>query len=247
MATFTDLSQSTQAGDPVVSTLTSGLDRNQIAAFEGDPTATVLIQAKTNAFSDSSVTGAKLSQTAINTSLSGVDSMGLYGAWTGEDLAGNETGNPYLRRRIGKSGTYRFRAAVKITTAGSPTPLGNAQISFYKNATSTNNTNPGGTLLDRSAKINSANTWVYLDSILTLEAGDSITMLLDGFSHFYTPTTFFESNLKIYTASPSYEAQRTLGYNYQRIQTTGFYAVTYQIGRAKFINWDSSPYPGDLE
>jgi hypothetical protein len=244
MATFTDLSQSTQAGDPLVSTLTSGLDRNQIAALEGDPTATVFIQAQKDSFTDDCVIPAKMGdQTATSISLTGIESIYMDGSWYGQSLGG--TSNPHIPRRFNRAGKYRFRCTMKITNDGGHGSISNARIGLYKNPTSTDPNNVGGTLLVQSETVSVVNDLVVINYVADVQQGDLIMLLGTGYSHYSTPATNFQMEYRVFADHPSVEAAKTLGWSYSRTRlSAGFGSV--QIPRARHIDWKSYPYPGDL-
>ena len=241
MATFTDLSLSTQAGDPVVSILTAGLDRNQIAAMEGDPTATQFMKAQKDSFTDDCVAPAKIGlQTATLTSLTGIESIDLSGGWYGGVLF------PNIPRRFNRAGTYRFRCRMKITSDGNHGSITNAKIKLYKNPTSYG-TNPGGTLLASSGSVSGVNDWVELDFVATVAKGDLILLIGADYSHQYSPPTLFNMEFRVYTDHPSVEAPKTVGFAWERVfPTSGFFFYVVQIPVAQSIDWNSSPFPGDM-
>lgn len=245
MATFTDLSLSTQAGDPVVSTLTSGLDRNQLAALEGDPTATQFVQAQKDSFANDCVAPAKIGlQTASLASLTGIESIDLSGGWFGQFIGGTDF--PHIPRRFSKAGTYRFRCRMKITSDGNHGSITNAKIKLYKNPTSYGSS-PGGTLLASSGSVTGVNDWVELDFVATVAKGDLILLIGADYSHANSPATLFNMEFRVYADYPSVEAPKTVGFAWERVfPTSGFFFYVVQIPIAKLIDWNSTPYPGDM-
>lgn len=243
MATFTDLAASTQAGDPVVSTLMSGLDRNQIAALEGDPTATVFIQAQKDSFTDEAVTNPKMGdQTASLSSETGIASVDLSGSWFGQTLGG--INYPFIPRRFNRAGQYRFRCRMKITNAAGR-DISNAKIKLYKNPTDTSSS-PGGTLLASSESVSGVSSWTEIDFVATVGKGDLIVLLGADFSHQYNPPTTFQMEYRVLADHPSVSAPKTVGIAWDRtVPTSGFFFPTLQIPTAKHIDWSSSP-AGDM-
>jgi len=243
MATFTDLSASTQAGDPVVSTLMSGLDRNQIAALEGDPTATVFIQAQKDSFTDEAVTNPKMGdQTASLSSATGIESVDLSGGWFGQTVSG--TSYPYIARRFNRAGKYRFKCRMRIINAAGR-DISNAKIKLYKNPTAFGSS-PGGTLLASSQSVTGVSSWTEIDFVATVAKGDLIVLIGADFAHQYNPATTFEMEYRVLADHPSVSAPKTVGISYERIvPTSGFFFFTIQVPTAKHIDWNSSP-AGDM-
>jgi hypothetical protein len=239
MATFTDLSASTQAGDPVVSTLMSGLDRNQIAALEGDSTATMFIQAQKNSFTDEAVTNPKMGdQTASLVSATGIESVDLSGGWFGQFVGG--TSYPYVARRFNRAGQYRFKCRMQITNAAGR-DISNAKIKLYKNPTSYGSS-PGGTLLSSSASVSGVSSWTEIDFVATVGKGDLIALIGADFGHQYNPPTTFEMEYRVLADHPSVASPKTVGIAYERVvPSSGFFFFTLQLPRAKHIDWNSSP------
>lgn len=243
MATFTDLSQSTQAGDPVVSTLMSGLDRNQIAALEGDPTATVLIQAQKDSFTDEAVTSSKMGdQTASLSSATGIESVDLSGGWYGQFIGG--TSYPFIARRFNRAGQYRFKCRMQITNAAGR-DISNAKIKLYKNPTAFGSS-PGGTLLSSSDSVSGQSSWTEIDFVATVGKGDLIALIGADFAHQYSPATTFQMEYRVLADFPSVSAPKTVGIAYERdIPSSGISLFTLQTPTAKHIDWNST-IPGDM-
>ena len=237
MATFTDLSQSTQAGDPVVSTLTSGLDRNQIAAFEGDPTATVLIQAQNDAFTPASITSQKLGAFASGSSLAGVESIRLAGDW-GLLNSGISAQPRNINRKILKAGTYRFIGALRFTSQGGGSTLGTSFIRLTSNING---------ISISSDKASTLNTWVYIDELIQVAAGEMLTLTGRDGDYDSTNQPQFEMNFKLFTDDPSFEALKTVGWSFDRHREILFLGTSYlQTPTMKHIDWTSTPYAGDM-
>ena len=232
MATFTDLSLSTQAGDPVVSILTAGLDRNQIAAFEGDPTATVLIQAQNNAFTPASITTNKLGPFADGSSLGGIDSIELMGDW------GTSSPNPrVLIKRFLRAGTYRIVSELGFWNAGSGNTLGSAKMQLISTVNGS---------LETSDTADTLNTFVYIDRLVTVVAGEGLSLLGIGGDDSGTNQPRFRMRFKIFEKSSSVEAPKTAGWELERHRVqilSPTFPATFNI---KHIDWTSTPYPGNI-
>tara|TARA_R110002072_G_scaffold293070_1_gene462151 strand:+ start:372 stop:1088 length:717 start_codon:yes stop_codon:yes gene_type:complete len=237
MATFTDLSLSTQAGDPVVSILTSGLDRNQIAAFEGDPTATILIQAQNNAFTPDSITSQKLGALASGSSLAGVESIRLAGDW-GLLNSGISSQPRSIARKILKSGTYRFVGALRFTSEGGGSTLGTSFIRLTSDISG---------ILISSDTASTLNTWVYIDELIEVAAGETLTLTGRAADYDGTNQPQFAMKYKLFTDDPSFEAPKTVGWSFDRHREVVFLGTSYlQTPIMKHIDWTSTPYAGDM-
>jgi hypothetical protein len=252
MATFTDLSQSTQAGDPLVSTLTSGLDRNLIAAFEGDPTATLFIQAQDASMTDGSVTFPKQGdQSALSSASVPVASEKLYGTWGGYGTGGFIQ-QGYLSINIPKAGKYRIVGELEVTANesggnGHPSSAsGNARCQLRKNTTTFTGT-PDGTLIASSPTWSTYGTRAVLDVTHDLLAGETLQLFLDGYSHQYAPNTQFILNLKLFSDVSNVEGVTTVGRQYFRELPAGspvfIWTQTAELGH---IDWLSTPYGGEI-
>jgi hypothetical protein len=229
MATFTDLSQSTQAGDPVVSILTAGLDRNQIAAFEGDPTATVLIQAQNGAFTPASITTNKLGPFADGSSLGGIDSIELMGDWG--------TGVRIVGKRFLRAGTYRIVGELGFSAAGSGSTLGSAKMTLISSVNGS---------LETSDTADTLNTFVFIDKLVTVVAGEQLSLLGTDGNDSGTNQPRFRMRFKIFEKSSSVEAPKSVGWEIERNRlpfSTVTFPETYNI---KHIDWTSTPYPGNI-
>lgn len=237
MATFTDLSQSTQAGDPVVSTLTSGLDRNQIAAFEGDPTATGLIQAQNDAFTPDSITSQKLGALASGSSLAGVESIRLAGDW-GLLNSGISFQPRNINRKILKAGTYRFIGALRFTSEGNGSTLGTSFIQLTSDISG---------ILISSDTASSLNDWVYINALIEVAAGEQLTLTGSAADYDGPNQPQFEMKYKLFTDDPSFEAPKTVGWSFDRHRESVFIGTTYlHTPTMKHIDWTSTPYAGDM-
>jgi hypothetical protein len=234
MATFTDLSLSTQAGDPVVSTLTAGLDRNQIAAFEGDPTATVLIQAQNDAFTPASITTNKLGPFADGSSLAGVDSIVLAGDW------GNYTGlggTRALVKRFTRAGTYRIVCELGFSSDTTGATLGSAKMQLISSVNGS---------LETSDTADTLNTFVYIDRIVTVVDGESLSLLGQDGDNTSINQPQFKMRFKIFEKTSSVEAPKTVGWELERHRVVVIgetFPTTFNI---KHIDWTSTPYPGNI-
>lgn len=252
MATFTDLSLSTQAGDPVVSTLTAGLDRNLIAAFEGDPTATSFIQAQNASMTDGCVTFAKQgdfqSSATASTPLS---SEKLYGTWGGYGSGGFQLPG-YIQTFIQKSGKYRIVAELEVTSnpvGGNPHPsggaIGNGKCELRKNVT-TFTGSLSGTVIATSPTLQSLNTRTIIDVTHDLVAGENLVLFLSGYSHQYNPATQFNMHLKLFCDASNLEGVSSVGLQYLRYQPVGPIFAWAQSAELGHIDWLSTPYGGDI-
>lgn len=252
MATFTDLSQSTQAGDPLVSTLTSGLDRNLIAAFEGDPTATLFIQAQDASMTDGSVTYPKQGdQTALSSASVPVSSEKLYGTWGGYG-SGGFLMQGYLTINIPKAGKYRIVGELEVTANASggnghpSSASGNARCQLRKNTTTFTGT-PNGTLIASSPRWSTFGTRAVLDVTHSLLAGETLQLFLDGYSHQYAPNTQFILNLKLYSDVSNVEGIESVGRKIFRELPPGSQVYAWsQTPRIGHIDWLSTPYGGEI-
>tara|TARA_R100000541_G_scaffold57058_1_gene66889 strand:- start:383 stop:1090 length:708 start_codon:yes stop_codon:yes gene_type:complete len=234
MATFTDLSQSTQAGDPVVSTLISGLDRNQIAAFEGDPTATLFLQAENDAFTPSSITTNKLGPHADGSSLGPVDSIELSGDWGDySDLGGNFRG---IVKTFTRAGTYRIIGELGFSAAGGGITLGSAKMRLF---------DANGTIAE-SDTADTLNTFVYINQLVTVTAGQTLTLI--GFDGDDTGSVQpkFKMRYKIFAKDSHVEAPKTVGFSLNRQRVFVISASFPAVINVKHIDWDSTPYPGNI-
>ena len=234
MATFTDLSLSTQAGDPVVSILTAGLDRNQIAAFEGDPTATALIQAQNDAFTPASITANKLGPFADGSSLAGVDSIVLAGDWgdfTG--LAGSRS----LVKRFTRAGTYRIVGELGFSSDTTGATLGSAKMQLISSVNGS---------LATSDTADTLNTFVYIDRIVTVAAGEALSLLGQGGDNTSINQPQFKMRFKIFEKSSSVEAPKTVGWELERNRVVVLGATFPTTFNIKHIDWTSTPYGGNI-
>lgn len=252
MATFTDLSLSTQSGDPVVSTLTSGLERNLIAAFEGDPTATTFIQAQNASMTDGSVTFQKQGGQQASTSASvPVTSEKLFGTWGGYQPGGS-LDQGYINVNIPKSGKYRIVGEVEVTSNpaggnGHPTSAsGSGRCQLRKNTTSFTGT-PNGTFIANSPAWDTVGTRAIIDVTHNLLAGETLALVLDGYSHQYSPNTQFILNLKLFCDTSNVEGVSTVGRKYFRELPAGSQVYVWvQIAQLGLIDWLSTPYGGEI-
>ena len=234
MATFTDLSQSTQAGDPVVSTLTSGLDRNQIAAFEGDPTATALIQAQNDAFTPASITTNKLGPFADGSSLAGVDSIVLAGDWG--DFSGLG-GSRALVKRFTRAGTYRIVGELGFSSDTTGATLGSAKMQLLSSVNGS---------LETSDTADTLNTFVYIDRLVTVVAGEALSLLGQDGNNTSSVQPQFKMRFKIFEKTSSVEAPKTVGWELERNRVVVLGATFPTTFNIKHIDWESTPYPGNI-
>ena len=234
MATFTDLSQSTQAGDPVVSTLTAGLDRNQIAAFEGDPTATGLIQAQNDAFTPASITANKLGPFADGSSLAGVDSIVLAGDWGDYTGLG---GTRALVKRFTRAGTYRIVCELGFSSDTTGATLGSAKMQLLSSVNG---------ILETSDTADTLNTFVYIDRIVTVAAGEALSLLGQDGDNTSINQPQFKMRFKIFEKSSSVEAPKTVGWELERNRVVVLGATFPTTFNIKHIDWTSTPYPGNI-
>ena len=234
MATFTDLSQSTQAGDPVVSTLTAGLDRNQIAAFEGDPTATGLIQAQNDAFTPASITANKLGPFADGSSLAGVDSIVLAGDWGDYTGLG---GTRALVKRFTRAGTYRIVCELGFSSDITGATLGSAKMQLISSVNGS---------LETSDTADTLNTFVYIDRIVTVVDGESLSLLGQDGDNTSINQPQFKMRFKIFEKTSSVEAPKTVGWELERNRVVVIGATFPTTFNIKHIDWTSTPYPGNI-
>ena len=116
MTSFVDLAGATGADAPFTETVATALDRNQIAAMEGDPTAIAAgVRFQTNALADGCVAPRKLSGGRSTIASSQVfDYLRIQGNRRFDSSSYDETGYESF---IQKAGTYRIKLTADLSGA----------------------------------------------------------------------------------------------------------------------------------